>query len=291
MRTKIQVGYGKSHGSFGELLQGRLSNGRDLLVTLPIDMWSICNLTAVERPGPLVINCDLGKSKRVAEMLLEKLGVQRGFEITIGFSRTIPIGKGLSSSTADMLSTIRALQEIFGFLLREKTISEIFTSIEPHDGLMYKSCVVYDHRKGELIQELLYIPRFTIVAVDLGGEVDTVHYNQKLFFSDDHLREYDGLLEKLKDCFARGDDRGIAACATRSAELHMVLHPDLVRRGILDAYEELGAMGVVNTHSGTCLGLIYPGDMSEPEVEAVAANVQKRFDQEVFTTNTLRLLV
>jgi len=42
------------------------------------------------------------------------------------------------------------MQEISGFLLREKTICEIFASIEPHDGLMYK-------RRGELIQDPVYI--------------------------------------------------------------------------------------------------------------------------------------
>ena len=64
--SNILTGYGKSHASFGELLQGRLSDNRDFLVTLPIDLWSICNLTAVKRMGPLVINCEYSKSKKVA---------------------------------------------------------------------------------------------------------------------------------------------------------------------------------------------------------------------------------
>jgi uncharacterized protein involved in propanediol utilization len=114
--SNISVGYGKAHSSFGELLQGRLKGDVDFLVTLPIDMWSICNLTSIRRNGPLVINCEYFKSARVAEMLLDKLGIKDGYELTISFSRNIPVGKGLSSSTADMLSTIRALQEVFGFL-------------------------------------------------------------------------------------------------------------------------------------------------------------------------------
>ncbi|MBK9195487.1 MAG: hypothetical protein IPO17_10975 [Flavobacteriales bacterium] len=290
-RSNILVGYGKSHGSFGELIQGRLPGGRDFLVTLPVDMWSICNLTAIERQGPLVINCEYSKSRRVVEMLLEKLGVEEGFEVTISFSRNIPVGKGLSSSTADMLSTVRALQEVFGCLLREKTISEMFTKIEPHDGLMFKSCVVYDHRKGELIKELLYIPEFSVVAVDLGGEVDTLTYNKDLQFTPDVMAEYDALLEAMAVDFERRDDQGIADKATRSAELHLRARPDLHRRDILDHYRELGAMGVVNTHSGTCLGLLYPRSTSTGELDAIAQRVKSRFGHSVFLTHTLRLLI
>jgi uncharacterized protein involved in propanediol utilization len=91
--SNIFVGYGKSHASFGEILQGRLSSNTDFLVTLPIDLWSICNLTAVKRRGPLVINCEYSKSKQVAEMLLQKLAIVEGYEITISFSRNIPVGK------------------------------------------------------------------------------------------------------------------------------------------------------------------------------------------------------
>lgn len=61
--SNIVVGYGKSHASFGELVQGRLSNQSDFLVTLPIDMWSICHLTCIKRKGPLLINSHYEKSK------------------------------------------------------------------------------------------------------------------------------------------------------------------------------------------------------------------------------------
>jgi len=290
-RSNIAVGYGKSHASFGEIVQGRRSDGKDLLVTLPIDMWSICNLTAIERRGPLVINCEFSKSKKVAKMLLDKLGVAKGYEITISFSRNIPIGKGLSSSTADMLSTVRALQEIFGFLLREKTISEIFTEIEPHDGLMYKSCVMYDHRKGELIKELLYIPQYWVIALDVGGEVSTVEYNDKLDFTPAILKRYDGLIEEMEAAFAEKDDERIAKIATGSTELHQQMVQDEVKQRIISGVGKFQPMGIVNTHSGTCLGLLFPKSMSLQQIDDIAVKVNEHFDLPVFVTSTLKLLI
>lgn len=289
--SNIFVGYGKSHASFGEILQGRLVNNSDFLVTLPIDLWSICNLTAVKRKGPLVINCEYYKSKQVATMLLDKLDVREGYEITISFSRNIPIGKGLSSSTADMLSTIRALQEIFGFLLREKTISEIFISIEPHDGLMFKSCVVYNHRKGKLMKEFLYIPQYRIIAIDFGGEVDTVTYNKTLVFSNELKKKYEKLLHVLEKYFSEKDDKRIAECATESTRIHLKLHKNAKRQEVFDTAFKYKPLGVINTHSGTCLGLVFPKSIPENKIAITADKIAEEFGYPVFVTDTLKLLV
>lgn len=289
--SNISVGYGKSHSSFGEILQGRLKNEVDFLVTLPIDMWSICNLTAIRRYGPLVINCEYYKSAKVADMLLDKLGIKDGYEITISFSRNIPVGKGLSSSTADMLSTIRALQEVFGFLLREKTISEIFTLIEPHDGLMYKSCVVYNHRKGQLIKELMYIPEFWIIAIDFGGQINTVEYNSKLSFTPEVLEQYEKLLADLEEAFSRKDELKIAQCATQSTALHINANQNELKLRVFNTCQKFDPMGVVNTHSGTCLGLVYSKSKSIDEINAIAQKIETEYQLPVFITKTLKLLL
>jgi L-threonine kinase len=227
----------------------------------------------------------------VAEMLLDKLGILDSYEITISFSRNIPVGKGLSSSTADMLSTIRALQEIFGFLLREKTISEIFTSIEPHDGLMFKSCVVYDHRKGELIMELLYIPEFWVVAIDFGGVVDTVSYNKNLLFTDSITRQYEELLLKLENSFNLMDDKMIAECASESTYIHLSMHNNAERLKVFEECKQFNPMGVINTHSGTCLGLLFSKKIEKAEIMKIADSVNSHFQYPVFVTSTLKLLI
>lgn len=289
--SNICVGYGKSHASFGEILQGRLPQEEDFLVTLPIDMWSICNLTCIKRHGPLVINCEYSKSSSVAKRLLDKLRILFGYEITISFSRNIPVGKGLSSSTADMLSTIRAMQEVFGFLLREMTISEIFAEIEPHDGLMYKSCVVYNHRKGRLIKDLVYIPEYWIIAIDFGGEINTIEYNEVVTFDGAMLKTYSDLLTDLDDAFIAKDELRIAHVASRSSELHLTIHRWEEKLAVFKATAEFNPIGIVNTHSGTCLGLIYPRKKATREISDLAERIQQKFNRRVFVTNTLKLLL
>ncbi len=290
MEPTVLTGYGKSFASFGEIIQGRKSDAQDFLITIPIDLWSICNLTMIKREGPMVINCNFEKSKQVAEVILAKLGIDKGYELNISFSRTIPIGKGLSSSTADMLSTIRAFQEIFGFLLRPVVVSSIFNKIEPHDGLMYKSSVCYNHRKGVLLEDLNYVPSFNIIAIDFGGIVDSVEYNRKLRYSDDILEKYDQLYNDCIRAFQDRDDTKIAQCSTRSLEIDLISSHDEVRSKVLSNYEGLGAMGIINTHSGTCIGLIYEGRMDKSKLEEKEKEINSHFGYSTFITSALKLL-
>jgi L-threonine kinase len=284
------IGYGKSFASFGEIVQGRLPGGDDFLVTLPVDLWSTCVLTCTPIHGPLVVECALEKSQAVVYQILEELGIDKGYHISVQFSRNIPVGKGLSSSTADMLATLRALQEVFGFLYRETFLSKVFINIEPHDAIFYNSSVAYNHRKGELIKDFAYIPDFHIVAVDRGGIVDTVSYNKKVEFTQERRAFFGDLLNCLNENFAAHNDTAIAECATASATMHAEATDSTFLRNILDAREAYGALGVLATHSGTCGAYLFPGTLDIEKIEDVMDRARQDFRLDVFNTQTLCLL-
>ena len=285
-----RVGYGKSFASFGEIVQGRTSDNEDFLVTLPIDLWSTCELTCTPIRGPLVIECDLPKSRATVEQVLERLGLVSGYHISIRFTRNIPVGKGLSSSTADMLAALRALQEVFGFLLTDRFVSRLFHEIEPHDALHYNNSVVYNHRKGRLIRNLEYIPSFAVVCVDNGGVVDTIAYNKTKIFADEHMMAFDGLLADLIAAFEAANDKAIANCATRSAKLHAEMTGDKFFAQCLEATCIDGVLGVQVTYSGTCAGFLFSGDRPPKQLQATAEELSKHFGKNVFTARSLTLL-
>jgi L-threonine kinase len=284
------VGYGKSYASFGEIVQGRLSSGDDFLVTLPIDMWSTCEVVSVPHEGPSVVEGSvLPKSRLVAEQMLRVLGMEQGQKITIDLTRNIPIGKGLSSSTADMLAVVRGFQEVFGVIVTESFISRLFGAIEPHDGLHYYQSVAYNHRQGNLLSKLNYIPDFKIVAIDGGGEVSTLEYNRKLRFSAEDLAAYDSLYNAVLIAFAMRDDEAIAKCAHRSAILHVERTGNRLLGDVVKLSANVGALGVLATHSGTCPGLLFKGSTPDRELDEVEARAAE-FGS-VFRTKSLRLLL
>lgn len=284
------IGHGKSFSSFGEIVQGRFSNEDDFLVTLPIDLWSTCELICKPIDGPLVIECDFEKSRSLLYSVLEELGIRDGFHIECVFTRNIPIGKGLSSSTADMLAALRAIQEVFGLLLKESFISRIFASIEPHDGIHYNSCVAYNHRKGVLLANYGYIPKYTIIAVDNGGVVDTIQYNKGIQFSTLQKESFDRLRVSLQNAFDHKNDQLIADCASESARLYYERSGNDFVGSALAALHNFTPLGIVATHSGTCVGFIYPRETPRDEVSRLVAEMQKNFNRQVFVARTLSLL-
>jgi uncharacterized protein involved in propanediol utilization len=289
-RSSPCVGYGKSFSSFGEVVQGRTSVGEDFLVTLPTDLWSTCELICSPINGPLVVECNLEKSGAVLSHMLAELGVDRGYHFQCTFHSNIPTGKGLSSSTADMLATLRAVQEIFGFLLSEQFISELFAEIEPHDGLHFNSSVLYNHRAGRLVENFGYVPNFTIVAVDDGGSIDTLDYNRRLSFVPEVTRRFDRLLATLCTAYRARDDRSIAHCATESARIHVERMGGALLREVLEVADGLGALGVVATHSGTCAGVLFDQSVGMRKIEQIAGHLRHSLQRDVFLTRTLHLL-
>ncbi|WP_353570300.1 hypothetical protein [Candidatus Albibeggiatoa sp. nov. BB20] len=287
--TKQLVGYGKSFASFGEIVQGRLPNGEDFLVTIPVDMWSTCELTYESIDGASTVDATFSKSKQVAEHMLDVLDMKWGAKISIEFTRNIPIGKGLSSSTADMLAVVRAFQEVFGIVVTENFISRLFTKIEPHDGLHYYMSVAYNHRLGTLLSKLGYIPDFNIVAVDSGGELSTVEYNKNLNFTPALLAEYEALYNNLLIAFAKRDDIEIARCAQRSTELHVSRTGNTFLAKVLEKAKQVNVLGILATHSGTCGGFLLAGDATEQELQHIETEIADI--GRVFRTKTLKMLL
>ena len=281
--------HGKSFASFGEIAQGRLSNGDDFLLTLPVDLWSECKLTCNHQPeiGTPQVTTPLPKAKYIATLLLKRLDTPQNLSLRLEFKRNIPIGKGLSSSTADMLAVARAFQSAFDLQLTQEEISTLFTHIEPHDPLHYSCSVAYNHRQGRLLKSLDYIPQFHIIGIDSGGVLSTEDYNKHLHYSPGEMREYDLLYQSLLEAFARKDDGAIAQCAQRSAALHASRTNNSFLSQLLDISKQLDTLGLIATHSGTCAGLLLSPD-SPAELRRYIRHSVAHLGR-VFETKTLAL--
>ena len=288
---KALIGYGKSYASFGEICQGRLSNQEDFLITLPVNLWSTCELICTEIEGETEIDCPLIKSKLVAEKMVEIMDLTNGYYIKIIFTRNIPIGKGLSSSTADMLSVARAFQEVFGVIVTEPFISNLFTEIESHDALHYYMSVVYNHRKGRILEKLNHIPLYKIIAIDEGSVIDTIEYNKKLKFTPKHLNQYDQIYRDIIDAFERKDDVRIAELTTLSAKFHAKRTNNDFIKVIHDYSKKLeNCMGIITAHSGSFVGLLFPYDFSDDELKNQSQKISITFDKEIIVLKSLRLI-
>jgi L-threonine kinase len=258
------VGVGVANGTFGELLQGVLpESDLDFLVTFPISRTSIAEFHLVPSHREVVIQPPhKTKSRLLAERILRAHGNHGGGSLRI--TTTLPEGKGLASSSADLVATARAVGEAVGVRLTEREIELFLRGIEPSDGVMYPGIVAFYHREVRLRERLGSLPPLTIVAHDVGGMVDTVRFNQaKKPRSATAKHEYAELLGALANAVRTGDLQAVGDISTRSAEMHSTLSPRKHFGDLLRICRDIGGLGLVLAHSGTNLGVLLPGDVDE----------------------------
>lgn len=122
----------------------------------------------------------------------------------------------------------------------------------------YEGVTAFDHRRVRLRQRLGWLPPMTIVGLDGGGVVDTVAFNRtEKPFHRHERREFDRLLAALIRAIERSNLPEVGRIATRSAQLNERLPPKRTLAAVAAAAAEIGALGVVVTHSGPMIGMLF----------------------------------
>lgn len=262
--TKIQKkGIGQSFGTFGEILQGELPNGKRFLVTLPIDRYSTCSFF----PGAhklTVVPSKKIKAQKFLSILLKNLNLP--MTGTYHLQSNIPIGKGLASSSADLVAISRAISDYYNIEIPNTLTEDVLARVEPTDGVIHDGIVSYYYLEAKLHKKLGDVPPMTILGVDEGGQVDTQAYNllKKKYTESEH-EYFQKLLSDLDLAIRGGNLNLMGKIATKSAEINQKFLRKRYFDQFLEVSEHLDALGVVTTHSGTYLGILL--DENSPEID------------------------
>lgn len=254
------TGAGSSFGTFGELIQGALPPyGRDFLVTFPVARWSHARFRPEPGAALRVEPADRTKSATLAARMLASHGLPPGGLLTL--RGTLPVGKGMASSSADLVASARAIADAYHLVCEPVEIEDLIRDIEPSDGVMYDGAVAFCHREVRLLAAFGPLPRLTVIGVDEGGVIDTVAFNKvpKAYTLDD-MYEYEIMLADAYDAVKSGDAAALGELATRSARMNQRLVPKRLLDPALDLSRRFGALGVVAAHSGTALGVLLSDD-------------------------------
>ncbi|MEV6753306.1 kinase [Streptomyces sp. NPDC051214] len=274
------IGVGTAFGTFGELLQGVLpEEDGDFLVTLPVARWTMATFRrepgldsgeVVVRPGGKTKALQLART--IAELAEQQTGAPSGG--TLRVNSVIPEGKGLASSSADLVATARAVGQALGVEMPPARIERLLADIEPTDGVLYPAIVAFHHRTVRLRGILGSLPVMAVVGIDEGGSVDTVDFNRipKPFtLADRH--EYARLLDRLACAVRRRDLAEVGRVATRSAQMNQLLRHKWSLEPMREICREVGGLGVAVAHSGTTLGILL--DTADPSyTQRVSAAAQ-----------------
>ena len=265
---------GVCHGTVGEIIQGPFHMHRNISI-------SVISLHARKYSRVHFMNsgCDniehVAKKKPRCMKAIDLYGALHKTDRPKGewsFYSELATGKGMSSSTADIVSTIRCLDKINGRVTDEQSVSKILKGIERSDSVFMNSYALYLSDRQQTVRTFRSRPQLHCYYIDEGGRIETestyelllMHYRKK-------LHQYNLNLDSTIKAFDKRDYKKLTECATQSAILSQDVLPKRNLDSFLNYKEHFKADGVFVAHTGTLIGYLYARNPLETMVADVAA--------------------
>lgn len=245
----------KAPGSCGELAQGTI-DGKNFLITCPINVYTEV-IVRTDQYTPF----HAGRKVLTAiNKTIEYLQIKSSrFHVSV--RSDLPIGKGMASSSADISAACQSIALSAGKVLTPDEMADIALSIEPTDGIFYPGIVLFDHIKGCIRQPLGDALPMHIVIFDIGGEINTLHFNKRLDLKKLNQENEDQVyqaVQLIRKGLADKDISLIGKGATMSALANQKILYKPHLEEIIHIGLSWGAVGVNIAHSGTVVGVLFP---------------------------------
>ncbi len=252
------TGMGMAYGKFGELLQGALPGIKNnFLVSLPITKISFAHFTYCNGETNHSVS-PTHKKKALAFMskILDYFEIANN-NCQLIIESELPEGKGLGSSTADLVATARAIESATQKRLPLEILLQFLSEIEPSDGIMFDDIICFYHRQVKLHSQLGHLSNLAILGLDEGGMIDTIEFNKKLLpYTDAEKEHYAKLLTTLTSAVKGCNLATIGKISTESALLHQKFNPKKHLDDFIKLVNLSNAVGVIVAHSGTYIGIL-----------------------------------
>jgi len=256
LSMEYQIGYGIANGTFGELLQGFLPNKKNFMVTFPINLFSHATFIPKWNTTNITVFPDHKiKSLCLAKNLISLFNIKVGGQLII--ESEIVEGKGLASSSADLVATAYAVSNALKVSINEELIARLIQPIEPSDGVMYPGIVSFYYKELKLIEFIGKLPSLVIVGIDEGGIVDTIEYNRKpkLYLQTDEIK-YEKMLLGISEAIRNNDLATLGKITTESTIMNQQYNPKKWIKELINICQNIGGIGVSIAHSGTFAGIL-----------------------------------
>ena len=199
--------------------------------------------------------------KQAASLAMKSLN-KKWYSIDLERWSDLDIGKGMGSSTADIIATVKAIYSAFNIdTLPTNVLIKIATTIESSDGSMIDGMVAFNHTNGTIYNDFDFYPKFNIVIIipESTYNTESISFQGKEKHSDQFKDIYDRLLlaDKNKDV------QEFANCAMLSADLNSEYLPNkYIYKIKKDMLENKLILGYCVGHTGTVCGALFSPDSS-----------------------------
>ncbi|HGM5488874.1 TPA: GHMP kinase [Serratia fonticola] len=262
----------KCPASCGELLQGWILGG-EKLVSCPVNWFSHVSV-ADGMPGkherPLM--------RQMLVNVLQHLGMpaEAAKGLRIDFDSSIPLAKGMASSTADIAATAQATARHFGRNLDESTLATLCVKLEPTDSTLFHPLTLFDHQTAATQIPNEWLPNIDILLLESPLQLNTADYHRR--DRRQSLLAHATTLAQAWALFSQAmQDRNhhqLGEATTLSARASQQILPKPRFDELLAIVEHSGIYGLNVAHSGSVVGLLF--DASRHDVEQLCWLLQQR---------------
>nr|WP_201745930.1 L-threonine kinase [Citrobacter cronae] len=229
--------------------------GSEKLVSCPVEWYSTVEVTS---GSPLAEERPL--SRAMVNRLLQhwQYPPQMSEDIRIDVQSTIPIAKGMASSTADIAATAVATAHHLGHHLDESTLAQLCVSLEPTDSTVFRKLTLFDHNDASTQIACEAQPQLDLLVLESPETLRTADYHR--------IPRHSGLQagapalkrawEKVQEACISQNPYRMGEAATLSATASQLLLPKPDFDSLLALVEECDLYGVNVAHSGSVVGLM-----------------------------------
>ncbi|NMP22551.1 GHMP kinase [Sulfobacillus harzensis] len=269
-----QPGWGFAPGTFGELVQGQIADTH-FLITLPIAWGTRATFTASDDDRLDIWPPSRRKAGQAVEQALADWKKPPGGVLVI--QSALPVGKGMASSSADIVASLRAAAAYYGIRIQAPDIARRAAALDPTDGIMYPSMVAFNPLTGKLLERLGTAPPALIIGALGPGRINTEdHHRVRKPYEPAHQRRLQEALDLVRRGVSEHRVELLGQAGRLSAEVDLERQPDEGLARFLDLAAEEG-VGVVIGHSGTVRGMVVP--------QAAPSRLVRRLEQRLWSLN------
>ena len=264
----------------GELVEGIIGD-QAFLVSCPISLYSRATVCLYPKgtsssPQP---NDPWPKAWQAVNAALRAWQGDT-WDATLNIESSIPQGKGMASSTADIGAALAATALALNRVPDPVEITQLAVEIEPTDSTLFPELTVFDHVRGSLHNTIGKPPPLQVMVFDWGGHIESDDW-----YSDNSpwlsiLKQQSSLavqaLELIRDGVRLSSGKVLTQGATLSALLHQSILYKPYLGNVARYVRERGALGITIAHRGTVAGLIFP-PMRRNTITKVAKAVNQEF--------------
>ncbi len=252
-------------GSCGELFQG-VKDGQEFLLTYGINRKSYARLIREAEETEFAIG------EKVNKVLEQLAPLKDGWKLEK--KSTLPIGKGMSSSTADMLVGLQALAVFQNRYLTAEELTTFCCQIEPTDSIAFAEWTVINPLSGQILFQTDWKPELYVYILEPRKTEWTVELARMTECPTYPVQASQALLDNFKEACRSKNEVLLGQIATTSALLNNTRLPKPYLADIITLVNQLGLLGVNVAHSGTVVGILMTKSQL-PLISVIEANFSK----------------